>query len=330
MADGARHGHVHVAGGEAIAAEAEVPAGEEHHGGRPQAAGEAGAVRPAAARVHVRRRGRLRRARLAATELIAGRPRRGRGLLELRVEGHGGGLLREGLRLPRRRLAAEARQPLLEFRAAPRLALRLQRLLPEPARRGSLCRDKQRPVMAPHPIGHRPPELLALLFDESVELLILPLHLSGKLVGERDERHGRRRVAQGFQAFALLLLLLLLLLIQCQAKASGHECRRRAGRRRRYPVVELRHVDKRRRLLRLEREQIDQLLLGRRRRHGNGLPRALIPPINPTRSSAGKVHLRRDSGEHLRPGQVHLLRPLRLTSIVEEETGRVLGLYRHC
>lgn len=104
-----------------------------------------------------------------------------RGLLELRVEGHGGGLLREGLRLPRRRLAAEARQPLLEFRAAPRLALRLQRLLPEPARRGSLCRDKQRPVMAPHPIGHRPPELLALSKN-------VPAHHATEQTNHRNKR----------------------------------------------------------------------------------------------------------------------------------------------
>jgi hypothetical protein len=171
QAHGARHSGVGVAGGEALAAKGQVPAGEEHHGGRPEAAGEARVVwrRTGAARVHERRRRRLRRAGVArgggGGELLDRRPRRGRGLLQLRVQGDRGGLLGERLGLPRRRLAAEARQPLLQLGAAPRLALRLRRLLAEPARRGLVGLDQNRPVVAPQPIGHRPPELLALTKD---------------------------------------------------------------------------------------------------------------------------------------------------------------------
>jgi hypothetical protein len=157
----ARHGRVRVAGGKALAAEGQVPAGEEHHGRRPQAAAEARAVRRAAgaARVHVRRRRGLRGAR---GEVLGRRPRRGRGLLELRVQGDRGGLLGEGLRLPRPRLAAEAHQPLLQLVAEPRHTLRLRRLIAEKARRGLVGLEQNRAVVVPQPIGHRSQELLAL------------------------------------------------------------------------------------------------------------------------------------------------------------------------
>jgi hypothetical protein len=45
--------------------------------------------------------------------LFAGYARHGGGLLELRMKGEGGGVLREGFGLPRRRLGAEPREPLL-------------------------------------------------------------------------------------------------------------------------------------------------------------------------------------------------------------------------
>jgi hypothetical protein len=64
-----------------------------------------------ATRVHERRRLRLD----GGGELLDRRPRRGRGLLQLRVQGDRDGLLEEHLGLPRSRLAADARQPLLQL-----------------------------------------------------------------------------------------------------------------------------------------------------------------------------------------------------------------------
>lgn len=107
-----------------------------------------------------------------------------------------------------------------------------------------------------------------LVPDEFVELVAMLLHLSGEFIGEGNERRRRGRVTQGIN-------LPLLLLVQCQAQARGHARHRGRRRGRRDPaVVELRHVKKGRRLL---REQVDVLLLGRRRRR-HGLPGAL-PPI---------------------------------------------------
>ena len=63
------------------------------------------------------------------------------------MQGDHSGLLRERLGLPRRRLAAEAREPLLQLGTASRLALCVRRLLTQPARRGL--------VVARQPIGHR-------------------------------------------------------------------------------------------------------------------------------------------------------------------------------
>ena len=67
--------------------------------------------RPGAARVHERRRLRLD----GGGELLDRRPRRGRGLLQLHVQGDRDALLEERLGLPRRRLAADACQPLLQL-----------------------------------------------------------------------------------------------------------------------------------------------------------------------------------------------------------------------
>jgi hypothetical protein len=70
-------------------------------------------------RVHERRRLRLAGVARSGDELLDRRPRRGRGLLQLRVQGDKP-LLGESLGLPGRYLATDARQPLLQLDVAPR------------------------------------------------------------------------------------------------------------------------------------------------------------------------------------------------------------------
>ncbi|KXG31954.1 hypothetical protein SORBI_3003G083100 [Sorghum bicolor] len=88
-----------------------------------------------------------RPASLAAASSSTDAHARGCGVLELRMQGDRGGLLRQRLGLPRRRLAVEAREPLLQLGAVPRLALRFRRLLAQPAHHGL--------VVSRQPIGHR-------------------------------------------------------------------------------------------------------------------------------------------------------------------------------
>jgi hypothetical protein len=159
-------------GGLAVGADAEVAAREQHDGGRRPPACPA---RPGRRR---RRRGDLhhsvrvhearpdvvrRRARVVLLFLgLAPRLSRGRRLLQLRVERRGRGLVRERLRLPRRRLRPQPRHPVLQVGATPHGLRGLRLLLPNPLRRRRLGRDEQRAVLPPPSVSQSAPEPLRL------------------------------------------------------------------------------------------------------------------------------------------------------------------------
>jgi hypothetical protein len=145
-------------------ADAEVAAREQHDGclsprARPARPGGRRHLHHPV-RVHEARAGVVSGARVLPLGLAP--LRRGRRLLQLRVERRSGGLVRERLRLPRRRLGSQPRDPLLHLDATPRGLRGLSFLLPYPPRRRRLGRAEQRAVLPLPRVDQSAPQPLRL------------------------------------------------------------------------------------------------------------------------------------------------------------------------
>jgi hypothetical protein len=145
-------------GGLARGADAEVAARQQQDGGLPPRARPA---RPGGRR-HLHHPVQVHEARPGVLRLRLAPLRCGRRLLQLCVQRRGAGLVRERLRLPRRRLGPQPRDPLLHLHAALRGLRGLSFLIPYPPRRRRLGRAEQRAVLPPSRVGQSAPQPLRL------------------------------------------------------------------------------------------------------------------------------------------------------------------------